>query len=160
MRARATENAISTMPAFSVFETCSQMPGSDHGCTYEYREDNACRKSSCGKTAEPKHADWLRTCLNSGQKLELQTEALQKAGCKKIFEDRISVSRAERPGLVQAQDSLREGDTLVFWKLDRLGRSVKHLVDFVGELRKQGVQFKSLTDSTDTGTASGRFSFT
>lgn len=93
------------------------------------------------------------------QNLELQTEALEKAGCKKIFEDRMSGSRAERPGLAQARESLREGDTLVVWKLDRLGRSVKHLVDLVGELQKQGVQFKSLTDSIDTGTASGRFFF-
>jgi len=59
----------------------------------------------------------------------------------------------------QARESLREGDTLVVWKLDRLGRSVKHLVDLVGELQKQGVQFKRLTDSIDTGTASGRFFF-
>ncbi len=93
------------------------------------------------------------------QNLEMQTEALQKAGCKKIFEDRMSGSRAERPGLAQARENLREGDTLVVWKLDRLGRSVKHLVDLVGELQKQGVQFKSLTDAIDTGTASGRFFF-
>ena len=93
------------------------------------------------------------------QNLELQTEALQKAGCKKIFEDRISGTRAERPGLVQARESLLGGDTLVVWKLDRLGRSVKHLVDLVGELQQQGIQFKSLTDSIDTGTPSGRFFF-
>ena len=72
------------------------------------------------------------------QNLELQTEALTKAGCKKIFEDKISGSRAERPGLAKAQESLLEGDTLVVWKLDRLGRSVKHLVDLVGELHKAG----------------------
>ncbi len=88
------------------------------------------------------------------QNLELQTEALTKAGCKKIFEDKISGSRAERPGLAKAQEALREGDTLVVWKLDRLGRSVKHLVNLVGELHKQGVQFKSLTDAIDAGTAS------
>lgn len=76
------------------------------------------------------------------QNLDLQIEALKKAGCKKIFEDRMSGGRAERPGLAQAQDSLRHGDTLVVWKLDRLGRSVKNLVDLVGELQKQGVQFK------------------
>jgi DNA invertase Pin-like site-specific DNA recombinase len=57
------------------------------------------------------------------------------------------------------QDTLREGDTLVVWKLDRLGRSVKNLVDLVGKLHTQGVQFKSLTDAIDTGTASGRFFF-
>jgi predicted site-specific integrase-resolvase len=73
------------------------------------------------------------------QNLELQTEALAKAGCKKNFEDKVSGRRAERPGLAKAQESLREGDTLVVWKLDRLGRSVKNLVDLVGELRKQGV---------------------
>jgi DNA invertase Pin-like site-specific DNA recombinase len=93
------------------------------------------------------------------QNLELQIDALTKAGCKKIFDDKITGTRAERPGLSKAQESLREGDTLVVWKLDRLGRSVKNLVDLVGELHKQGVQFKSLTDSIDTGTASGRFFF-
>ena len=93
------------------------------------------------------------------QNLELQTEALQKAGCKKIFEDRASGSRVESIGLAQARESLRAGDTLVVWKLDRLGRSIKQLVDFVGELQNEGVQFKSLTDSIDTGTPSGRFFF-
>ncbi len=93
------------------------------------------------------------------QSLDLQTEALAKAGCKKIFEDKISGSHAERPGLAKVQEALREGDTLVVWKLDRLGRSVKHLVDLVGDLHKRGVQFKSLTDAIDTGTASGRFFF-
>ncbi len=93
------------------------------------------------------------------QNLELQIDALTKAGCHKIFDDKITGTRAERPGLLKAQESLREGDTLVVWKLDRLGRSVKNLVDLVGELHKQGVQFKSLTDSIDTGTASGRFFF-
>jgi len=93
------------------------------------------------------------------QNLELQTEALNKAGCKKIFEDKISGSRTERPGLFKAQEALRDGDTLVVWKLDRLGRSVKHLVDLVSQLYKQGVQFKSLTDSIDTATPSGRFFF-
>ena len=73
--------------------------------------------------------------------------------------DKISGSHAERPGLAKAQEALREGDTLVVWKLDRLGRSVKHLVDLVGDLHKRGVQFKSLTDAMDTGTASGRFFF-
>lgn len=93
------------------------------------------------------------------QNLELQIEALTKAGCSKIFEDKITGSRAERPGLANVLQMLREDDTLVVWKLDRLGRSVKNLVDLVGELHKQGVQFKSLTDAIDTGTPSGRFFF-
>jgi len=93
------------------------------------------------------------------QNLELQIDALTKAGCKKIFDDKISGSRAERPGLTKALEILREDDTLVVWKLDRLGRSVKNLVNLVGELHKQGIQFKSLTDAIDTGTSSGRFFF-
>jgi DNA invertase Pin-like site-specific DNA recombinase len=93
------------------------------------------------------------------QNLELQIDALTKAGCKKIFDDKISGSRAERPGLTNALEMLREDDTLVVWKLDRLGRSVKNLVNLVDELHKQGVQFKSLTDAIDTGTPSGRFFF-
>jgi len=93
------------------------------------------------------------------QNLELQRDALNKAGCKKIFEDKISGARADRPGLVMALEILREEDTLVVWKLDRLGRSVKQLVGLVSNLHKQGVQFKSLTDSIDTSTPSGRFFF-
>jgi len=93
------------------------------------------------------------------QNLDLQIEALTKAGCKKVFDDKMSGSRAERPGLAKALEMLREGDTLVVWKLDRLGRSVKNLVDLVGELHKKDIQFKSLTDAIDTGTPSGRFFF-
>jgi DNA invertase Pin-like site-specific DNA recombinase len=93
------------------------------------------------------------------QNLALQIDALKKAGCRKFFEDKVSGSRAERPGLNKALELLREGDTLVVWKLDRLGRSVKNLVDLVVVLHKQGVQFRSLTDSIDTGTPSGRFFF-
>lgn len=93
------------------------------------------------------------------QNLDLQIEALTKAECQKIFDDKISGSRAERPGLAKALEMLRKGDTLVVWKLDRLGRSVKNLVDLVGELHKKDVQFKSLTDAIDTGTPSGRFFF-
>ncbi|WP_010110092.1 recombinase family protein [Verminephrobacter aporrectodeae] len=93
------------------------------------------------------------------QILDLQIEALKKAGCKKVFDDKISDSRAEQPGLAKALEMLREGDTLVVWKLDRLGRSVKNLLDFVTGLSMQKVQFKSLSDAIDTGTPSGRFFF-
>ena len=93
------------------------------------------------------------------QILDLQIDALTKAGCQRIFDDKISGSRAERPGLNKTLEMLHDGDTLVVWKLDRLGRSVKNLVDLVGQLHKQGVQFKSLTDAIDTGAPSGRFFF-
>ena len=93
------------------------------------------------------------------QNLDLQCAALTMAGCQKVFEDKTSGNRAERPGLTKALEMLRDGDTLVVWKLDRLGRSVKHLVDLVGELAKQGIHFMSLTDSIDTSSPSGQFFF-
>ncbi|MHB8237726.1 MAG: recombinase family protein, partial [Acidithiobacillus ferrivorans] len=93
------------------------------------------------------------------QNLDLQREALTKAGCEKILEDQISGARAERPGLTQALGEIRAGDTLVVWKLDRLGRSVRNLIDLVSSLQARDVQFKSLTDAIDTGTPSGRFFF-
>ncbi len=93
------------------------------------------------------------------QNLDLQKMALDKAGCEKVHEDKISGTRRDRPGLDRALDHLREGDTLVVWKLDRLGRSVKDLIDLVGDLERRGVHFQSLTDSIDTSTPSGRFFF-
>lgn len=93
------------------------------------------------------------------QNLELQCEALIQAGCQRVFEDKVSGTRANSPDLVKALEMLREGDTLVVWKLDRLGHSVKQLVDLVNELRTQGIQFRSLTDSIDTSTPSGRSFF-
>lgn len=93
------------------------------------------------------------------QDLSLQRDALNKAGCEKIYEDTVSGRRADRPGLQKAMEMLRPGDVLVVWKLDRLGRSVKQLVELVEKLHGSNVQFRSLTDSIDTSTASGRFFF-
>ncbi len=143
--------------AFWILETCSQMLGSFVASSTSIKKKTRAKKVVQGKTQGRGLLIGYARVSTQDQNLELQTEALQKAGCKKIFEDRISGTRAERPGLAKARENLRGGDTLVVWKLDRLGRSVKHLVDFVGELQKQGVQFKSLTDSIDTGTPSGRF---
>lgn len=93
------------------------------------------------------------------QNLDLQIQALQQAGCEKIYDDKISGSRIERVGLSQALEQLRAGDTFVVWKLDRLGRTTKGLIDFVNELEKIGVNFRSLTDNIDTSSAQGRFFF-
>ena len=93
------------------------------------------------------------------QNLALQKEALEKAGCERIYEDTISGTRAERPGLAKAFEVLRSEDVLVVWKLDRLGRSVKNLITLVEELNAKSIHFKSLTDSIDTSTPSGRFFF-
>ncbi len=93
------------------------------------------------------------------QNLELQIDALTKAGCHRIFDDKMSVVWAERPGLTKALDMLCEGDTLAVWKLDRLGRSVKNFVDLVGQMHKHDVKFKRLNDAIDTETPSSRFFF-
>ena len=93
------------------------------------------------------------------QSLDLQVDALRQAGCKQVFTDKVSGSKNDRPGLSKALSQLREGDVLVIWKLDRLGRSVKALVDFVEQLEKREVQFRSLTDGIDTTTPAGRFFF-
>jgi DNA invertase Pin-like site-specific DNA recombinase len=93
------------------------------------------------------------------QHLDLQLAALTKAGCHKLFTDKASGARTDRAGLTEALAYLRPGDTLTVWKLDRLGRSVKGLIDLVGELAERGVHFRSLTDSIDTTTPAGRFFF-
>jgi len=93
------------------------------------------------------------------QNLTLQTDALAKAGCERLFQDQMSGTRADRPGLREAMSHLREGDTLVVWKLDRLGRGVKGLVDLVAELAERKIHFQSLTDQIDTSTPAGRFFF-
>jgi DNA invertase Pin-like site-specific DNA recombinase len=93
------------------------------------------------------------------QSLDLQKDALQQAGCKQVFEDRRSGAKGEREGLQQALASLREGDTLVVWKLDRLGRSLKHLVETVHTLEEQGVGFKSLQENLDTTSSGGKLIF-
>lgn len=93
------------------------------------------------------------------QNLDLQLDALKAAGCGQVFTDHITGSSKERPGLTEAFNYLREADTLVVWKLDRLGRTVKGLVDFVGELKEKGIEFRSLTDGIDTSTPAGRFFF-
>lgn len=93
------------------------------------------------------------------QDTALQTDALRKAGCERVFEDTVSGAKAERPGLTAALAYLRDGDVLAVWRLDRLGRSLPHLIDTIGELDVRGVGFRSLTESIDTTTSGGRLIF-
>ena len=98
----------------------------------------------------------------NGQELQLQTDALLKAGVTKklIFVDKVGGAKAARPGLDECLGQLRDGDTLVVWRLDRLGRSVRHLIDLVEQLRLRKVGFKSICDGAiDTTTASGELIF-
>ncbi len=89
----------------------------------------------------------------------LQLDALAAAGCTKVFEERASGARADRPGLRQAVDYVREGDVLVVWKLDRLGRSLAHLIETVAALEQRDVGFRSVTESIGTTTPGGRLVF-
>jgi DNA invertase Pin-like site-specific DNA recombinase len=93
------------------------------------------------------------------QNLNLQKDALQAAGCERLFTDTVSGARVERPGLRAALEACRSGDTLVVWKLDRLGRSLPHLVETVRELYGRDVGFKSLQEQIDTTTAGGKLIF-
>jgi len=93
------------------------------------------------------------------QDTALQTDALRKVGCDKIFEDTASGAKAERPGLAAALAYVREGDTLVVWRLDRLGRSLPHLIETIGALEARGVGFRSLSEAIDTTTSGGRLIF-
>jgi DNA invertase Pin-like site-specific DNA recombinase len=95
------------------------------------------------------------------QNLDLQRDALLKAGVspKDIYTDKVTGVKAERPGLQAALSHLREGDTFVVWRLDRLGRSLKHLIETVTTLKEHGVAFKSLTENIDTSTATGTLVF-
>jgi len=95
------------------------------------------------------------------QNLDLQRDALIKAGvsAKRIYTDKITGTKQERTGLNDALQQLREGDTLVVWRLDRLGRSLKHLIETISTLHEQKIAFKSITENIDTTTASGRLMF-
>lgn len=93
------------------------------------------------------------------QNLDLQLDALKNIGCEKLFEDRISGGSINRPGLTKALEDLRKGDTLVVWKLDRLGRSLHHLIELINELHKKEIMFRSIGDGIDTSNSIGQFFF-
>src|ERR1017187_6169082 len=93
------------------------------------------------------------------QNASLQVDALEKAGCLKVFTDHASGSKASRPELDRMVEQLRSGDVVVVWRLDRLGRSLKNLIELVSNLDEQGVGFRPLTESIDTTTNGGRLIF-
>ena len=90
---------------------------------------------------------------------QLQVDALQRAGCYRVFTETASGTRTDRPALEQLLDQLRPGDTLVVWKLDRLGRSLRHLVDTITGLADRGVEFRSLQEVIDITTPGGKLVF-
>lgn len=95
----------------------------------------------------------------SDQNLDMQIDALKKADCSKIFEDIASGAKSDRDGLSQALNYMREGDTLVVWKLDRLGRSLKQLIEVINQIHDENKAFISLQESIDTTTPGGKLVF-
>jgi DNA invertase Pin-like site-specific DNA recombinase len=93
------------------------------------------------------------------QNLDLQTDSLRTAGCERVFSDRTSGARADRPGLRDALEYVREGDVVVVWKCDRLSRSLSHLVETVQNLERRGIGFRSLTEGVDSTSPGGRAIF-
>jgi DNA invertase Pin-like site-specific DNA recombinase len=93
------------------------------------------------------------------QTLALQQDALSAAGCQELYTDTVSGSVTERPGLTNALSHVRSGDTLVVWRLDRLGRSLPHLIETVSQLQQQGIGFRSLQEQIDTTTSGGKLVF-
>jgi DNA invertase Pin-like site-specific DNA recombinase len=93
------------------------------------------------------------------QKRTLQIDALKAAGCTRIFTEKASGAQRERPELSAALDYIRQGDTLVVWKLDRLARSMRQLIETVEDLQSRGIELRSLTESIDTATPGGRLIF-
>ncbi|MFZ6769781.1 recombinase family protein [Undibacterium sp. Di26W] len=93
------------------------------------------------------------------QDFALQRDALKNAGCKRIFSEKISGAKRERPQLQAAMNGLHPGDVLVVWKLDRLARSLRHLIEILEELDRREIGFLSITDSIDTTTAAGKLVF-
>jgi DNA invertase Pin-like site-specific DNA recombinase len=95
----------------------------------------------------------------SEQTLDLQKDALEKIGCAKIYSDVVSGAKAEREGLAEALGYVRAGDTIVVWRLDRLGRSLKHLIETITRLNNRNIGFKSITENIDTTTSGGKLVF-
>lgn len=95
----------------------------------------------------------------SDQRLDLQKDALLRAQCERIFEDVVSGVNEKKKALDEALDYLRPGDTLVVWRLDRLGRSLKQLVVLINDLKERKIEFRSLVEAVDTGTVTGQFFF-
>jgi DNA invertase Pin-like site-specific DNA recombinase len=113
------------------------------------------------KSSSSRLVGYARVSSN-GQELQLQLDALKKAGVAKsdVFTDKVSGAKAARPGLDKCLQQLKPGDTLLVWRLDRLGRSIRHLIDLVEDLHRRSVKFKSLCDGAiDTTTASGELIF-
>jgi len=112
-----------------------------------------------GKTDKPRGSCWLRPRQHKRPKSDVAVRRLGGGGCVKVFDDHVSGARADRSGLRSALEYVRDGDVLIVWKSDRLGRSLPHLIETVTTLETRGVGFRSLTEAIDTTTPGGRLVF-
>ncbi len=123
-----------------------------------YERISSSSNKDCGIEATAMLIGYARVSTQD-QTLDLPTDALKQAGCEKLFTDSISGTKSERPGLQDAMNHLRAGDTLVVWRLDRLGRTLKHLIATITDLSDNGIGFKSLQENMDTTTSGGKLIF-
>lgn len=132
--------------------------GPAHGDPLGARNDPA-KLSGERSAAQPGQKVGYARVSTREQHLDQQLAALREAGCTRIFEEKASGTKADRPELAAALDYMRPGDTLVVWRLDRLGRSLRHLVETVAALGDAGIGFQSIHESIDTTTSTGRLVF-
>lgn len=111
-----------------------------------------------GSVASNMKIGYARVSTND-QDTQLQIDALKAAGCERIYEEKQSGAKKDRPELQQCLKSLREGDILIVWKLDRLGRSLQHLIELVTDLENRQIGFQSLTENIDTTSPTGKLIF-
>ncbi len=132
----------------------------NRGATLKYPVNPACRGylDPLFNFTQYMLIDYARVSTQD-QTLDLQRDALGKIGCTKIFTDTMSGATTERKGLDEALDYVREGDTLVVWRLDRLGRSLKHLIETITNLNNRKIGFRSITEHIDTTTSGGKLIF-
>lgn len=127
-------------------------------CILTEKRNNSANHGIAGDSDEMALIGYARVSTGD-QDTALQLDALKRAGCDKVYQDVASGVRVDRPGLAEALAYVREGDTLVVWKLDRAGRSMKHLVEMIADLEAKGAGFRSITESIDTTTSGGRLIF-
>jgi DNA invertase Pin-like site-specific DNA recombinase len=111
------------------------------------------------ETANPGMRIGYARVSTADQTLSMQLDALRAAGCERVYQETASGKQADRPELAQALKALRPGDTLMVWRLDRLGRSLPHLIQTVASIEAQGASFESITEKIDTHSATGRLVF-
>lgn len=143
--------------------SCVTSVGFPKGSFLEHRQEQQPPRRACSGMAQSGTRHSMKVgyarVSTEDQNLDAQRDQLRADGCTKIFEEKITGKKDRRPALDEALASLKRGDTLVVWKLDRLGRSVKNLTTILHDMDSRGVCFRSISDGIDTGTPTGKLMF-